>query len=248
MSLLLALYPKAWRARYGAEFADLLDSRPPSLRDRLDIVIGALDARVNPQVPGAHEHERAVGGDRAARVAAIATGVLLTIWGVIGAAVMVPWDSNLAPEASADVMNLAWMSGLVGSLLAPVAFGIIVVRYQHVLGGIGTVGAILAPVGLLMAELGMGMLALVTLAAGVVLFSWRASGRILSAPVALAFASGTLLAVGAFLAFAAGNGHDVGVLLPMVAMGPAWILMGLGLRQPQSMPPRDHRPPRLAGA
>jgi hypothetical protein len=52
MSRLLALYPEAWRARYGDEFLALLEDRPPSLRERLDIVGSALDARVNPQLPG----------------------------------------------------------------------------------------------------------------------------------------------------------------------------------------------------
>ena len=42
---LLRLYPETWRSRYGAEFADLLAARPPSRRDRLDIVRGAIDAR-----------------------------------------------------------------------------------------------------------------------------------------------------------------------------------------------------------
>jgi hypothetical protein len=52
MSRLLALYPAAWRARYGDEFLALLVDRPPSLRERLDIVRGALDAHTNPQIPG----------------------------------------------------------------------------------------------------------------------------------------------------------------------------------------------------
>jgi hypothetical protein len=52
MNRLLRLYPEAWRARYGDEFLALLEDRPPSLRERLDIVRGALDARVDPQLPG----------------------------------------------------------------------------------------------------------------------------------------------------------------------------------------------------
>ncbi len=248
MSGLLRLYPRAWRARYGNEFAELLEARPPSLRDRVDIVIGAIDARLYPQVPGADERDPAVAGDRWARVTAIATGVLLTIWAVIGATSMVPWESNLSPTGSAELMNLAWISGLLGSLLAPVAFGIIVVRYARLLGGVGSVGAILTPVGLLMAELGMGMLALATLGVGVVLFSWRANGRILSAPVAFAFAAGTLMALGAFFAFMAGRGQDVRMLLPIVAMGPGWIMLGVGLRQPQSMPNHPSQTPSLVGA
>jgi hypothetical protein len=42
---LLRLYPAAWRARYGEEFAALLDLAPLSLWTVLDILLGALDAR-----------------------------------------------------------------------------------------------------------------------------------------------------------------------------------------------------------
>ena len=52
MNRLLALYPKTWRARYGDEFIALLEERPPKLRERFDIVRGALDAHVSPQLPG----------------------------------------------------------------------------------------------------------------------------------------------------------------------------------------------------
>jgi hypothetical protein len=50
---LLSLYPAGWRERYGEEFAELLAARPPSLGDRVDIVRGAVDARLHPQVRGA---------------------------------------------------------------------------------------------------------------------------------------------------------------------------------------------------
>jgi hypothetical protein len=52
MSRLLGLYPERWRARYGDEFLVLLGDRPPALRDRFDIVRGALDAHLSPQIPG----------------------------------------------------------------------------------------------------------------------------------------------------------------------------------------------------
>jgi hypothetical protein len=212
MSRLLALYPAAWRARYGEEFAELLEMRPPNLRDRLDIVLGAVDARINPQVPGADDRERSVAGDRVARVVAILAGVLFTVWGVVGATSMVPWDSGLDPRGSPELLNLAWMAGSLGSLLTAVAFGII------------------------MSALGMGMLGLLAIAIGVILFSWRANGRLLSTVVAFAFAAGSLFVVAGFLVFVAGGGQDVNVLLPMVGLGPSWIAFGLGLRQPRSMP------------
>ena len=50
MSGLLRLYPRPWRDRYGEEFEELLAQRPPSVRHRLDIVRGALDAHLNPQL------------------------------------------------------------------------------------------------------------------------------------------------------------------------------------------------------
>ncbi|HEX5822990.1 MAG TPA: hypothetical protein VFY18_00900 [Candidatus Limnocylindrales bacterium] len=50
MSRLVRLYPRAWRERYLAELEDLLADRPPTVRDRLDIVRGAFDAWVHPQL------------------------------------------------------------------------------------------------------------------------------------------------------------------------------------------------------
>jgi hypothetical protein len=43
---LLRLYPPAWRARYGDEFTALLDLAPLSLWTVLDVLLGALDARL----------------------------------------------------------------------------------------------------------------------------------------------------------------------------------------------------------
>jgi hypothetical protein len=45
---ILRLYPGPWRRRYGPEVAALLDARPPGLRDRLDLLAGALDAHLHP--------------------------------------------------------------------------------------------------------------------------------------------------------------------------------------------------------
>lgn len=50
MRALLALYPSAWRRRYGSEFAALLDAQPLSPALILDIVLGAIDAHLDPQV------------------------------------------------------------------------------------------------------------------------------------------------------------------------------------------------------
>lgn len=50
MSRLVRLYPLAWRDRYELEFLDLIRERAPTLVERFDIVRGALDAHLHPQV------------------------------------------------------------------------------------------------------------------------------------------------------------------------------------------------------
>lgn len=50
MNALLRLYPRAWRQRYLAEVSAVLEERPPSLGDRLDLLRGAADAWLHPQV------------------------------------------------------------------------------------------------------------------------------------------------------------------------------------------------------
>ena len=47
--LLLRAYPRAWRRRYGEEFLALLTERQPGGRDLVDILAGALDARLHPR-------------------------------------------------------------------------------------------------------------------------------------------------------------------------------------------------------
>jgi hypothetical protein len=53
MSALLRLYPRPWRDRYGDELEALLEEHPPTLADHFDLIRGALDARLHPQVQGA---------------------------------------------------------------------------------------------------------------------------------------------------------------------------------------------------
>lgn len=50
MSRLVRLYPGAWRSRYEVELVELLELRPPSMLDRFDLIRGAFDAHVHPQV------------------------------------------------------------------------------------------------------------------------------------------------------------------------------------------------------
>jgi hypothetical protein len=50
VTFLVRLYPKSWRARYGDEFAAILDAQPASLGLLVDVLAGALDARLHPRL------------------------------------------------------------------------------------------------------------------------------------------------------------------------------------------------------
>ena len=79
MSGLIRLYPRRWRERYGAELEDLVARRPPTVRDRLDLVRGAFDAWLHPELVPAAGGSAAVGADRSvgARPALAAVAAML---------------------------------------------------------------------------------------------------------------------------------------------------------------------------
>jgi hypothetical protein len=54
MSRLISLYPTRWRARYEDEPRDALSVRPMTVRDRVDLVRGALDAWLHPELSPPH--------------------------------------------------------------------------------------------------------------------------------------------------------------------------------------------------
>jgi hypothetical protein len=46
---LLRLYPRVWRRRYGDEMALVVSAERPTIRLAVDLIAGAVDARLNPQ-------------------------------------------------------------------------------------------------------------------------------------------------------------------------------------------------------
>ena len=50
MTWLLKLYPRAWRRRYGDELTDLVARQPFSVGAAVDLIAGAIDAWIHPQV------------------------------------------------------------------------------------------------------------------------------------------------------------------------------------------------------
>ena len=48
--IVLHLYPRPWRARYEDELLELFEQRPLSVTDTVDMVIGAINAHLHPQL------------------------------------------------------------------------------------------------------------------------------------------------------------------------------------------------------
>lgn len=225
---LLRLYPGAWRARYGEEFAELLAARPPRLRDRWDIVAGALDARLHPQVGQGVPSSAPMPRDRSAGGLVVVAGMLLTAWAVIGAMFMGPGEDPTVQR----MLAASFTSGLAGSLLLAVALLLIASRYDWSIGAPGAVGGVLTGAGLVFSSLGGGVAALLLLVGGTVLLAWRLRGRLVGTMPALVLTATTMLVVGAFLAVAANDWTDPRPFWLLVLYGPAWMLVGVDLRAP----------------
>jgi drug/metabolite transporter (DMT)-like permease len=88
MSLLVRLYPQAWRERYGDELAALLDDRPPGPFDVADLLLGALDAHLHLRALG-HRSDHRKGLPMSLRLggwAAVVAGGSWTLFFAIAAA------------------------------------------------------------------------------------------------------------------------------------------------------------------
>ncbi len=57
MTWLLQLYPAPWRARYGEEFAAVLASQRASVGLILDVLAGAVDAHLYPQIQQSYSRQ-----------------------------------------------------------------------------------------------------------------------------------------------------------------------------------------------
>lgn len=82
MNRYVALYPRAWRVRYGDELDAVLEQGRLGLRDRLDLVRGAIDAHLHPAVPSRLPVAAAVAGSglSAAHALALAVQPVPTDW------------------------------------------------------------------------------------------------------------------------------------------------------------------------
>jgi hypothetical protein len=110
---LLRLYPRAWRERYGDEMLALLEAQPASLLDRLDLIGGAIDAHLHPQVRGAENPDKE--SSVSTRVLALVAAIGGLAW-MAGFAIWLtsPLDPEGGHEAAPAVLVIAVSIALMG--------------------------------------------------------------------------------------------------------------------------------------
>jgi hypothetical protein len=220
MSALVRLYPRAWRERYETEFLGILEARPPSRRDRVDIVRGALDARLHPETPDRSPVPPAMATARAAGITAIVGGAASLAWTGLILRDFKGWDAGI-PESAAVGGALA----VITYLSLAVAHGSLAVAGQGSMRAAGSPGASIAVVAFLFAAggglpIGIG-------AAGSVVLAGAMAGRTIPAWLSTIWIVASALLVGSMLAFVAGDGRDVGLLAFTAPFGLAWLVVGL---------------------
>lgn len=242
MSVLVRLYPPAWRARYGQEFEDLLAERPPAARDLVDIVLAAIDARLSPQVAAGPVIRRPAVTDRLAGAAAIAGGLIWSVTYVAGWLLQAEGDLSLPILIALALMLLS----LPGTYLARYASRV-------VLAGLALAGSfavlvadvlpwgpmLILPALTILGVLGPGALALAAARAGIAARDrWRLLLLTVPWPVIGVFAT-----MAGFVPTAVPLWLVIASMLPL---GIAWIATGARIARGRTVeantPPPSTRP------
>lgn len=221
MTRLISLYPRAWRDRYEMEFHALLAEKTPDPRDRIDIVRGALDARLHPQLPGAPDQrwqtsrsERLTGG------LVFIAGLGWSAWLGLILRDFRGWGSGT--PATGDLMIVLSIAGFLAQAIAVLA---IAVTFGSSMRPIGIPGAMFATIGFGVTAFGGGM-SLVVGFIGVAILAWAMAGRVIASWLAVAWTGVTVLAFLAMVGFLAIEGRAVGLLALGVPFGIAWLIVG----------------------
>ena len=238
-ALLIRLYPAAWRARYGEEFAALLEERPVGPFDVADIFLGALDARLRFRGLGGEVSHRSLPMTlRIGGAAAIAGSALLG-----GAALMA---MGFVEDVGELVTPSLFVLGLLLLLVALAGLSAFQARAHPVLSwvafivpALGTVASVIGMAGMGLigdASWGIWFFGTLTALAGSALFAivtWRTA--------ALSRGAALLLGCGSLLPFAgiAGPNWDILPLASIALFLLGWFLLGIHairLDRPVSLP------------
>lgn len=242
---LLRLYPRPWRERYGDEFAELLSARPPSLRDRLDIVRGAMDARLHPQVVGSPAPRTVAARDRLLAISAVTAGLMFSAW----AAIIVAFSPRWGELSTVDntLLALSYGAGMLGAMLGIAVLLGTAFRHVEDMGPVGLIGASIGAIGFLAFSGEAGAMAVLLLCAGTIVMSvgiGRALGRLVSTVMVVA----TAFVAAAMFGFVGGDGQELLWLWMLLVYGPSWILLGVNLRKGVHVPALTSSPAPASAA
>ena len=223
MSRLLRLYPAAWRDRYEAEFVGTLQERPVGLTGSADIVRGAIDAHLHPELIGGTAH---VWTHRLPGLLATAAGLIWS-WYYLRIVLATPEEWGYGVLLAMLLMLVTVMGdyvapyarriGLTGSALVAAAL-LAGVQPLNVIGG-GMLNVVLGAVAALL--LAGGMLTLAALRAGIGAgVRWLLIAGGLLVPVAVA-----IPVMGGF--GPTDPGGAPAMVVAMLPYGIAWTLLGL---------------------
>jgi hypothetical protein len=244
IDLLVRCYPARWRARYGDEFAALLDERPLGPFDVADVLLGALDAHL-------HLHGPAAASDAGK---GFAMSLRIGGWAAIGAGLL--WFLALLGQAAGlavggTALLLVALAGLsafqarrdpfaVWGALAVSAFG----GAATLVGVIGLSGGVDRPILWFASSWDVWSLGMVTLAAGSGLFAVASlRTRSLNRAAATLLAVCSLISAITMLLVSTPVGAAIGVregdawTLLLVAIGAfatGWIGLGMAVVEAES--------------
>lgn len=227
-ALLISLYPDRWRARYGEEFAAVLEERALGPFDVADIVLGALDAQLRLRGVGMQPEPRK-GFTMSLRIGGLAAVIGAPLW---TSGFMIA--NGVAGNVDVRIAGAMIVVGSVALLVALAGLSAFQARTQPVLSwaaftlpAIGTIALVADAIrvasgrdvtdlfyfGLLTFFLGSLLFAIATYRTGVL--SRRAA---------------ILLGLGPLMALAGGNGDglpEVLILAGLVSFGLAWVVLGV---------------------
>ena len=235
MSRLLALYPRRWRDRYGEEFLALLADRPPAFRERLDIVCGAIDAHVDPQLAGPKRAPDRAGFIPLAGFALFVLGLLVAASGPLR------YDDYGSYRDGAAALPFI----VVAMVLLAVGIHRLVRRLPAGATAARAAGLTAIAAGLLWSTMPWLMpIALVFLCAVAVLAAGLYRSR--TWPTWLAVALGALVAVPfalivvqLFQPWYANRGESIALVVVVSSVAGLWLVLGLGLLRGYATLPAD---------
>jgi predicted membrane protein len=119
---MVRLYPRAWRERYEEEFVAMLEQGPVTIKDLFDVVFGAVDAWLSPQV---------VYEGRLVMVSRMRGSVLAVLWAWVGLVVagvgfrkMTEYDDFVRAARDSALVGVAFDTVVVGAVVALAAVAV----------------------------------------------------------------------------------------------------------------------------